>query len=74
MTGAIEAGSAPAAQMSRHFRVAVIAGAEQAVRLHISRGDDLNARDAGGMTALMLASSRDNAPVCRLLILSLIHI
>jgi RNA polymerase primary sigma factor len=68
MTGAIEAGSAPAAQMSRLFRVAVIAGAEQAVRLHISRGDDLNARDAGGMTALMLASSRDNAPVCRLLI------
>ena len=65
MTVAFENGNAPAAQMSRLFRVAVIAGAERAVRLHISRGDDLNARDAGGMTALMLASSRDKAHVCR---------
>jgi len=68
MTGAVEAGNAPTAQMSGLFRIAVIAGAEQAVRLHISRGDDLNARDAGGMTALMLASSRDKAPICRLLL------
>jgi len=68
MTGASEVDNAVAAQMSRLFRVAVIAGAEQAVRLHISRGDNLNARDAGGMTALMLASSRDKARVCMLLI------
>lgn len=68
MTGAGEVDNAAAAQMSRLFRAAVIAGAEQAVRLHISRGDNLNARDAGGMTALMLASSRDKAGVCMLLI------
>jgi len=68
MTGAIEAGNAPVARMNRLFRVAVIGGAEQAVRLHISRGDDLNALDAGGMTALMLASARDKVHVCRLLI------
>jgi len=37
VTVAFENGKAPAAQMSRLFRVAVIAGAEQAVRLHISR-------------------------------------
>ena len=63
MTGAGEVDNAAAAQMSRLFRAAVIAGAEQAVRLHISRGDNLNARDAGGMTAIGLppATSQGSA-------------
>lgn len=38
------------------------------MRLHISRGDDLNALDARGRTPLMLAASKDRARVCELLL------
>lgn len=48
--------------------MAVIAGAEGAVRVHIERGDDLNARDVGGQTPLMLAAARNKPQICRLLL------
>ena len=48
--------------------MAVVAGVESAVQIHIDRGDDLNARDVSGMTPLMLAASRNKASVCRLLL------
>ncbi len=38
------------------------------MRLHLNRGDDMNARDEQGMTPLMLSASRNNANICRLLL------
>lgn len=54
--------------LSSFFRMAVIAGVEGAVLVHIERGDDLNARDAGGQTPLMLAAARNKPQICRLLL------
>lgn len=54
--------------MNRFLRMAVLRGVEASVRLHLDRGDDVNARDEQGMTPLMLSASRNNANICRLLI------
>ena len=54
--------------LSRFFRMAVVAGVESAVRIHIERGDDLNARDSGGQTPLMLAAARNKPHICKLLL------
>ena len=48
--------------------MAVWAGAEAAVRLHIARGDDPNSRDETGLTPLMIAATRNKSAVCRLLV------
>lgn len=45
-----------------------MAGVESAVRMHVDRGDDLNARDARGMTPLMLSALRDKPAICELLL------
>lgn len=45
-----------------------MAGVESAVQIHIDRGDDLNARDASGMTPLMLSAARNKPTICRLLL------
>ena len=50
------------------LRMAVMAGVESAVQIHIERGDDLDARDVHGMTALMLAAARNKAEICRQLL------
>ncbi|WP_431025474.1 sigma-70 family RNA polymerase sigma factor [Halomonas sp. H5] len=50
------------------LRVAVIAGAEAAVKLHIQRGDNLDARDSNGATPLMLAAARKKKGVVRILL------
>lgn len=50
------------------LRLSVIAGVESAVQIHIARGDDLNARDANGMTPLMLSAARDKSAICKLLL------
>src|SRR5690606_31234763 len=50
------------------LRLAAISGVETAVKLHIRRGDDLNARDAGGATPLMLAAGRRRLGAVRLLL------
>ncbi len=54
--------------LSRFLRIAVIAGVESAVQIHINRGDDLNARDDKGQTPLMLSAARNRASVCKLLL------
>lgn len=54
--------------LNRLLRMAVTAGVETAVRLHIQRGDNLDARDAMGFTPLMLAAAKGHAAVCRLLV------
>lgn len=48
--------------------MATIAGVEVAVKLHIARGDDLDARDGTGATPLMLASARKKNGIVRLLL------
>lgn len=50
------------------LRMAALAGVDTVVELHISRGEDLNARDGGGLTPLMLAASKNRASVCSLLV------
>lgn len=54
--------------LNRLFKMAVMAGVEDSVRLHIRRGDDLNARDDKGLTPLMIAASRNRASTCKLLL------
>lgn len=58
----------PVKKLHPLLRLAVISGVETAVKLHIRRGDDLNARDSGGATPLILAASRRKKGVVRLLL------
>lgn len=58
----------PVKSMNPLLRMAVLAGVETAVRLHIRRGDDLNVRDGGGATPLMLAASRRKSGIVALLL------
>lgn len=55
-------------QLNQFLRVAVMAGVESAVQLHIDRGDDLNARDSNGLTLLMLSAAKNRSAICRLLL------
>lgn len=50
------------------LRLAAISGVETAIKLHIRRGDDLDARDAAGATPLILAAGRRKTGVVRLLL------
>lgn len=50
------------------LRLAVIAGVAIAVKHHIRRGDDLDARDGKGLTPLMLAAGRKKASIVQLLL------
>ena len=54
--------------LNRLLKLAASAGVDSAVRLHINRGDDLNARDGGGLTPLMLAARSNRASTCALLL------
>jgi RNA polymerase primary sigma factor len=56
--------------MNRLFKMAVAAGVESAVRLHIERGDHVDSRDDKGLTPLMIAAARNKAGICRLLLAS----
>ncbi len=54
--------------LNQFFKMAVMAGVESAVQLHIDRGDDINARDSNGLTLLMLSAAKNKAAMCRLLL------
>ena len=61
--------SAPSVDhLNRLLKIAVMAGVESAVQLHIDRGDNINARDGNGFTALMLAAARNKSSICKLLL------
>lgn len=55
-------------ELGRLFRLALACGAEEAVRAHVSRGADVNARDARGLTPLMIAAAKGHLATCRYLI------
>ncbi|WP_124897337.1 sigma-70 family RNA polymerase sigma factor [Burkholderia sp. Bp9017] len=59
---------AGARPLSRFLKLAVMAGIESAIRIHIDRGDDLNARDRNGLTPLMLSAARNKPAICKLLL------
>lgn len=50
------------------LRLAAISGVETAIKLHIRRGDDLDARDGAGATPLVLAAARRRTGAVRLLL------
>lgn len=54
--------------LSLLLKMAVMAGVESAVRIHVQRGDDLNARDSNGLTPLMLSANRNRPAICKLLL------
>lgn len=54
--------------LNRLLKMAVSNGVEPAIKIHIARGDDLNARDDAGNTPLMIAARRNRTKVCRLLL------
>jgi RNA polymerase primary sigma factor len=54
--------------LNRFLKIAVVAGVESAVQIHIDRGDDLNARDGNGLTPLMLSAARNKSAICKLLL------
>jgi len=48
--------------------MAVVAGVESAVQIHIDRGDNLNARDEKGQTPLMLSAAHNRPAICKMLL------
>jgi RNA polymerase primary sigma factor len=50
------------------LKLAILAGVESTVCMHIQRGDDINARDGAGLTPLMLAASKNKDRICSLLL------
>lgn len=50
------------------MRIAITTGVETSVALHITRGDDVDARDSDGHTPLMLCALRNQTKVCALLL------
>lgn len=54
--------------LSPLLKIAVSNGVESAIRVHVAKGDDLNARDSGGNSPLMIAARNNHANACRLLL------
>ena len=54
--------------LSPAFRMAVLAGALESVRVHLRAGIDLDATDSQGRSPLILAVSRGHLDVCKLLL------
>lgn len=54
--------------LSPAFRMAVLAGAMESVRLHLRSGGDVNAADEKGRSPLILAASRGHLDICQVLL------
>lgn len=54
--------------LSPLFKLAVLSGAQPAVRFHIQRGVDVNSKDGDGRSPLMLAALKGDIKICRLLL------
>lgn len=60
--------TSPVGKLNPLLRLAAISGVETAIKLHIRRGDDLDARDGVGATPLILAAARKRKGAVRLLL------
>lgn len=58
----------PVRKLNPLLRLAAISGVETAIKLHIRRGDDLDARDGSGATPLILAAGKGRKGAVRLLL------
>jgi len=58
----------PVRKLNPLLRLAAISGVEMAIKLHIRRGDDLDARDGSGATPLILAAAKRRKGAVRLLL------
>lgn len=56
----------PVRKLNPLLRLAAISGVETAIKLHIRRGDDLDARDGSGATPLILAAGKRRKGAVRL--------
>jgi len=54
--------------LNRLLKIAVANGVENAIKVHIAKGDDLNARDDAGNTPLLIAARNKQTNACRLLL------
>jgi ankyrin repeat protein len=54
--------------LNRLLKIAVANGVENAIKVHIAKGDDLNARDDAGNTPLLNAAPKKQTNACRLLL------
>jgi RNA polymerase primary sigma factor len=54
--------------LSPLLKLAVLSGAQPAVRIHVQRGVDFNATDGDGRSPLMLAALKGHIEICRLLL------
>ena len=54
--------------LNKLLKIAVSNGVEAAIKLHIAKGDDLNARDDSGNTPLMIAARKKQTNACKLLL------
>ena len=54
--------------LSPLLKLAVLSGAQPAVRIHVQRGVDINATDGDGRSPLMLAAMKGHVEICRLLL------
>src|SRR4051794_6201467 len=54
--------------LSPAFRMALLAGVKDSVRLHLRYGGDVNAADDKGRSPLILATSRGHLELCKLLL------
>ena len=58
----------PVSKLNPLLKLAAISGVETAIKLHIRRGDDLDARDRSGATPLILAAAKRRKGAVRLLL------
>ena len=54
--------------LNKLLKIAASNGVEAAIKLHIAKGDDLNARDDAGNTPLMIAARKKQTNACKLLL------
>ena len=55
-------------QLNPLLKMAVLGGVQAAVRRHIERNSNINAKDSRGRTPLLLAASKGHLDICRLLL------
>lgn len=56
------------ATLNPMFRLAILSGSKEAVRLHLTCGNDINVVDSRGRSPLILAALRGHVELCRMLL------